>query len=104
MNDIDQWREASRRFSEIRREIHTLWKRRMAQKPDRDSPAFVSKLNALHAEQRELWTSERRRAREKYVLKMRAAGKTLREIASELGITTERARQIHVGAERKSFK
>ena len=104
MNDLDQWREASRRFIEIRQEIQTLWRKRIAQKADIDSPAFVSKLNALYAEQSALWTPERRRAREKYVLQMRDAGKTFAEIASELGITKQRAREIHAGAERKIFR
>jgi len=86
------WIHATDAWSEIGREIAALSKRRGNN---------YSKIQRLRSAQRALWTPEIRAAREEYVLAMRDAGHTFRAIATELGVTVERARQIHGRAEHR---
>lgn len=94
----EQWKVLSERFTQISREADKLLNRHRTR---RMSSAALDKIRDLHAEQHALWSAKNRLAREKFVLAMRAKGKTFREISEELGVTVERARQIHVRAERR---
>lgn len=91
---MNKWQVISAEYARLERELDAHYRRRGV-------TGLAPKIIAVCDKHRELWTPENRLAREEFVLAKRDKGKTFREIAELLGVTVERARQIHVRAERR---